>query len=336
MKRRTLLTGISGQDGSYLAEFLLEKDYEVYGLIRRTSHNPYERIHHLLDSLRLIPGDLTDQPSLNRAIQLAKPHEVYHLASQSDVAESYVEPIHTTDVTGLGAVRVFEAVRTQTGLSEHVRVYQASSSEQFGNQPTPQSESTPFAPESPYACAKTYAHQMAQVYRNSYQLYIACGIAFNHESPRRGEQFVTRRITQGLARIKLGLQQTFPLFLPSPIPYRDWCHAKDVVRAMWLMLQQPRPTEYILASGTTASVLEFGERAARELGLTFQECISHTPSLRRPSEAYCFQGDARKAAQELGWSPQISFPELITEMVHADLDRETQALHHSPDPQRGR
>ncbi len=323
MMRRALVTGATGQDGSYMCELLLEKGYEVYGLVRRSSIQHMPRLQHIEDAIRLISGDMTDSPSIERAIQLARPHEVYNFAAQSHVGTSYVEPIHTGDVTGLGAMRLFEALRM---YAPDARIYQASSSEQYGNQPAPQSEVTPFAPVSPYACAKTFAHYAAQVYRG-YGMHISCGIGFNHESPRRGESFVTRMLSLGAARIKLGLQQTIPFYLPTPLPKRDWMHAKDLVEGAWLLLQHHSPRDVVFGSGEGHTVLEAAQLIFGHLGLTFEDHLQPTPALKRPVDVYDLQADARVARDLLGWKPRVTFCELMVEMVEADVDTLARTLH---------
>lgn len=311
--KRALITGLTGQDGSYLAELLLEEDYEVYGLVRRTSQQGMGRVTHLLDQLRIIPGDLTDSGSLERAIKLALPHEVYNLAAQTFVSHSFEAPLHTADVTGLGALRLFEAVRMHAPTA---RVYQASSSEQYGNQTGMLDELTRFAPVSPYGCAKTFAHYATHVYRQSYKMYIACGIAFNHESPRRGPEFVTRKITQAVAKIKRGQQDV--LQLGNTSARRDWHHARDFVRGAWLSLQQELPDDYVFATGQTWSVQEFVELAFNVAGLDWQTYVKRTPSLYRPTDIQVLQGTSAKAQHVLGWQPLTSFSSLVYEMVEAD------------------
>lgn len=316
MKRRALILGVTGQLGSYLADLLLEKDYEVFGLIRRTSTNSQGRIRHLLDRLILVVGDLTDTHSVEYAVQLARPHEVYNCAAQTHVGTSYREPVHTMAVTGIGAVHLFEAIRTHTTLSAAVRVYQASSSEMFGNSPIPQTEETPFAPRSPYACAKVFAHHMAQMYRQAYGLFIACGIHFNFESPRRGEDFVTRTITRTLGRIVAGTETQ--LRLGNLAPRRDWSHAKDAARAAWLMLQHPSPDDYVIASGVSHSVFELAEAACTIAGVDVQKVLVTDPTRLRPTDVLHLEGCANKARRVLGWTPTVTFQELIREMVEHD------------------
>ncbi len=317
MKRRAFLTGITGQDGSYLAEWLLEQDYEVYGLVRRTSSNSLWRLEGCIDRLHLIPGDLADYGSLARAVKLSDPNEVYHFAAQTFVSHSFEAPIHTAETTGLGAVQLFEAVRLH---APQAKLYHASSSEQFGNAAlSPQDESTAFHPVSPYGCAKVFAHLMAQVYRQSYHQFIACGIAFNHESPRRGEEFVTRKITKAVAEIKAGTRQE--LRLGNTTACRDWSHAKDTVRGAWLMLQQETPSDYVLASGEVHSVQELVELAFNYASLDYQAYVKRDPALYRPSEIHSLVGFYAKAFRELHWRPMIRFTDLVKEMVDADLKR---------------
>lgn len=318
-KRHALVCGASGQTGSYLCEALLARDYEIYALVRRSSVDNLARIRHLVeeDRVRVVQGDLTDTPSLNHALIVSKPEEVYNFAAQSYVAGSFIEPIHTGDVTGLGALRLFDAVRTMTPISDAVRTYQASSSEMFGNQPAPQSETTPFAPRSPYACAKVFAHYCAQVYRMGYGMFIACGIAHNHESERRGEEFVTRKITKAIGAIKAGKQTE--LRLGRLDAARDWSHAEDIAEAAWLMLQQAEPHDYVLASGVSHTVKEFAEAAFSEAGLDITQYLKEDPMLYRPLEVVELRGDATKARNELGWTPKVDFKTLVKRMVQHDL-----------------
>ena len=317
MKRRALVFGATGQLGSYLLELLLEKDYEVFGFVRRSSVGNVSRILHLYNKVKLINGDLTDTPSIEAALRIAKPHEVYNCVAQSQVGTSFIEPIHTADVTGMGALRLFEAVRTHTSLSDGVRVYQPSSSEMFGNQPSPQSELTPFQPVSPYACAKTFAHFSAQMYRHAYGMFIACGINFNFESPRRGEEFVTRKITRAIGRIQAGQQDV--LRLGNLAAWRDWSHAKDVARSAWLMLQRDTPEDYVIASGVSHTVKEFVEAAFNLAGLDWQKYVVIDPTLQRPLDVSVLEGCANKARAQLGWEPTVSFLDLVKEMVTHDL-----------------
>ncbi|SHI68740.1 GDP-mannose 4,6-dehydratase [Desulfofundulus thermosubterraneus] len=315
--KRALITGITGQDGSYLAEFLLEKGYRVYGLVRRSSVGNLERIKHLEKDLRLIPGDLTDQNSLIAALVEARPDEVYNLAAQSFVGVSWQQPVLTAQVTALGVTRMLEAIRT---VNPRIRFYQASSSEMFGRaQETPQSEKTPFYPRSPYGVAKVYGHYITVNYRESYGLFACSGILFNHESPRRGLEFVTRKVSDGVARIKLGLAGE--LRLGNLDSRRDWGYAGDYVQAMWLMLQQDEPDDYVIATGETHSVRELVEIAFSHAGLDWQKYVVVDPRLYRPAEVDLLQGDYSKARSKLGWEPRVSFPELVRMMVDADLAR---------------
>jgi GDPmannose 4,6-dehydratase len=340
MSKKALITGITGQDGSYLAEFLLEKGYEVHGIKRRTSMFNTARIDHLYQDPHesgrrfiLHHGDMTDSSSLIRVIQQVQPDEIYNLAAQSHVAVSFEEPEYTADSDALGALRVLEAIRI-LGLDKKTRFYQASSSELYGLvQEVPQTETTPFYPRSPYAVAKLYAHWITVNYREAYGIYACNGILFNHESPVRGETFVTRKITRGLARIKLGLQDC--LYLGNLNAKRDWGHAKDYVEVQWLMLQQDAPEDFVIATGIQYSVREFVEAAAREIGLSItwkgegrdekgydangKGIVAVDPRYFRPTEVETLLGDATKAKQKLGWTPRISFPELVAEMMREDL-----------------
>jgi GDPmannose 4,6-dehydratase len=310
-----LITGITGQDGSYLAELLLEKGYEVYGLVRRLSTPNETRIGALIDSIVLLEGDLTDQSSLNVAVQTAMPDEVYNLAAQSFVATSWNQPVLTGDVTGLGVVRVLEAVRH---FCPDARFYQASSSEMFGTSAQPlKDEKTPFHPRSPYAVAKVYGYYAAINYRESYNLFSCNGICFNHESPRRGIEFVTKKISDGVARIYCG--RTKELRLGNLEVKRDWGFAGDYVGAMWLMLQQDEPDDYVIATGQSHSVKEFVTLAFEHVGLEWREYVKVDDRFRRPAEVFDLRGDASKAYKKLGWAPKISFEELVSLMVEADV-----------------
>ncbi len=314
--RKALITGITGQDGSYLAEFLLDKGYEVHGLVRRSSSFNTWRIDHVRDQLVLHYGDLVDQNSLVRALETLEPDEVYNLASQSHVKVSFEMPEYTTDVTAIGVLRLLDAVRD---LGLKTRVYQAGSSEMFGLvQETPQSERTPFHPRSPYAVAKVYGHWTAVNYRESYGMYVANGILFNHESPRRGENFVTRKITMGVAAIKQGRARE--LRLGNLDAKRDWGYAKDYVEAMWLMLQQPRGDDYVLATGVSHSVRELCQEAFGHVGLDYREFVEIDPRYYRPTEVDFLLGDPSKAARQLGWKPRTSFRDLIRLMMENDMD----------------
>lgn len=317
MSKNALITGITGQDGSYLADLLLDKGYTVYGLIRRLSTPNISRIDHILDKIELLQGDLTDQSSLNEAMRTAQPDEVYNLAAQSFVGTSWNQPVHTGDVTGLGVVRVLEAVRH---MAPDARVYQASSSEMFGKvQETPQTEQTKFYPRSPYGFAKVYAHWACVNYRESYDMHISNGILFNHESTRRGVEFVTRKITDGVARIYHGLLSE--LRLGTLDAKRDWGFAGDYVDAMWRMLQQDTPDDYVIATGETHSVQEFVELAFSAVGLDWEEYVVIDPKFVRPAEVQLLLGDASKAKRVFGWEPKVRFDELVKMMVEGDVER---------------
>ena len=315
--KRALITGSTGQDGSYLAELLLEKGYRVYGLVRRSSTVNFERIAHIQDQVEILSGDLLDQNSLLYALREAQAQEVYNLAAQSFVQTSWTQPVLTGDVTALGVTRMLEAVRA---FNPEARFYQASSSEMYGKvQAVPQSEDTPFYPRSPYGVAKVYGHWATVNYRESYGMYAASGILFNHESPRRGLEFVTRKVTDGVARIKLGLQRE--LRLGNLDAQRDWGFAGDYVRAMWLMLQQDAPDDYVVATGSTYSVRDLVETAFRRVGLDWQEHVVQDPRYMRPAEVDLLVGDATQARTKLGWSQEVNFEALIGMMVDADLAR---------------
>jgi len=315
LARKALITGITGQDGSYLAELLLEKGYEVHGLVRRSSSFNTWRIDHVRDRLALHYGDLVDQNSLTRTLETIEPDEVYNLAAQSHVKVSFEMPEYTTDVTALGVLRLLDAVR-ELGLS--CRVYQAGSSEMFGLvQETPQTERTPFHPRSPYGVAKVFGHWMAVNYREGYGLHVSNGILFNHESERRGENFVTRKITMGVAAIKHGRSRE--LRLGNLDAKRDWGYAKDYVEAMWLMLQQAKPDDYVVATGETHSVRDFLEEAFGLVGLDWKEFVKVDPKYYRPAEVDVLLGDPTKARTVLGWSRRVSFRDLVRLMVEADL-----------------
>ena len=315
MKRKALITGITGQDGSYLAEFLLEKGYQVYGMVRRSSGHNLERIDHIVDQVELISADLLDQGSMTAILRQIQPDEVYNLAAQSFVTASWSQPILTGEATGLGAARLLEAIRV-SGVQ--TRFFQASSSEMFGYTPeVPQRETTYFYPRSPYGVAKLYAHWITINYRESYNMFACCGISFNHESPRRGVEFVTRKITHAAARIKLGLQKK--LQLGNLDAKRDWGFAGDYVKGMWLMLQQDKPEEYVLATGETHSVQEFVEAAFAHLKMNWKDYTSVNTDLLRPAEIHVLLGDPSKARKSLGWVPETSFEGLVKLMVDADL-----------------
>ena len=317
MARRALITGITGQDGSYLAELLLEKGYEVFGAVRRASTTNYWRIEHLLDRITLKPADLLDQLSLIRVIEDVKPDEVYNLAAMSFVPASWDQPLLTGEFNAQGVTRVLEAVRH---TNPKIRVYQASSSEMYGKvREVPQTELTPFYPRSPYGVSKVYAHYITVNYRESYDLFAVSGILFNHESPRRGLEFVTRKVTDGVARIKLGLAET--LGLGNLDAQRDWGFAGDYVRAMWMMLQQNTADDYVIATGESHSVRELVEIAFAHVGLDWQKYVRLDPRFLRPAEVDHLIGDASKARATLGWTPAVSFLQLVEMMVDADLAR---------------
>jgi GDPmannose 4,6-dehydratase len=322
--KKALITGITGQDGSYLAELLLAKGYEVHGLVRRSSSFNTWRIDHVRDRLVLHYGDLVDQNSLARALEALQPDEVYNLAAQSHVKVSFDMPEYTTDVTAIGVLRVLDAVRD---LGLDTRVYQAGSSEMFGLvQETPQTETTRFHPRSPYAVSKVYGHWMAVNYRESYGMHVSNGILFNHESPRRGENFVTRKITMAVAAIKQGREKE--LRLGNLEAKRDWGYAKDYVDAMWRMLQQEKPGDYVVATGETHSVQEFCEEAFGCVGLDWKDFVKVDPKYFRPAEVDLLLGDAGKAQRTLGWKPGVTFRELAKLMVEADLESAGKHLDH--------
>lgn len=324
VQRKALITGITGQDGSYLAELLLAKGYEVYGIIRRSSSFNTGRIEgiyqdpHVKDArLKLIFGDMTDGSSLSQIVKAVRPDELYNLAAQSHVRVSFDVPEYTCQVGGLGALRLLEIIR-QLGQEGHtVRFYQASSSEMFGNSPAPQNENTPFYPQSPYACAKAFAHWATDNYRESYNVFGCCGILFNHESPRRGETFVSKKISHAVARIKKGKQKE--LYLGNIEARRDWGYAPEYVEAMWLMLQQAKPDDYVIATGETHSVKEFVQEAFTYVGLDWKDHVKLDGRYFRPSEVHDLMGDASKASVALGWEPKVKFKELVRLMVDHDL-----------------
>jgi GDPmannose 4,6-dehydratase len=317
MAKRAVITGISGQDGSYLAELLLEQGYEVTGVIRRLSHPNLERIEHLIDRIKLRPADLLDQLSLIRLIDEAQPDEVYNLAAMSFVPASWDQPMLTGEFNAQGVTRVLEAVRH---VNDKIRFYQASSSEMFGKvREVPQTELTPFYPRSPYGVSKVFGHYITVNYRESYNLFACSGILFNHESPRRGLEFVTRKVTDGVARIKLGLQDK--LHLGNLEAHRDWGFSGDYVRAMWLMLQQPTPDDYVVATGLSHSVKDLARVAFSHVGLDWQEYVEVDPKLLRPAEVEHLIGSPAKARTILGWEPSVTFEGLIGMMVEADLAR---------------
>jgi GDPmannose 4,6-dehydratase len=316
MAKRALITGITGQDGSYLADFLLEQGYEVFGLVRRSSTINFSRIEHIQDQINLISGDMLDQTSLQTALQECDPHEVYNLAAQSFVQTSWTQPVFTGDVTALGVTRLLSSIRH---VNPAVRFYQASSSEMFGKvREVPQRETTPFYPRSPYGVAKVYGHWITINYRESYGLHATSGILFNHESPRRGLEFVTRKVTYHAAKIKLGLANE--LRLGNLDSRRDWGYAGDYVKAMWMMLQQEKPDDYVIATGETHSVQELVETAFGYLDLDWHEFVVQDPRFMRPAEVDLLVGEPAKAGAVLGWEPKITFTELIHMMVEADLE----------------
>ena len=317
MKPSALITGITGQDGSYLAEFLYAKGYQIYGLIRRSSTVRKERLQHLEDRITLIPGDLLDEDSLRAAIEVAQPDEIYNLAAQSFVAESWSQPILTGEFNGLSVTRLLNAIRS---VNPKIRFYQASTSEMFGKvQEVPQNEATPFYPRSPYSVAKLYAHWITVNYRESYNLFACSGILFNHESPRRGFEFLTRKVTDGVARIKRGLDHE--LHLGNLDAQRDWGYAPDYVEAMWLMLQQDQPADYVIATGETHSVREWVETSFSAAGLNWQDHVVIDQRFVRPAEVDLLVGDPTKAKTNLGWVPKVKFADLVQIMVEADLRR---------------
>jgi GDPmannose 4,6-dehydratase len=317
MTKRALITGITGQDGSYLAELLLDKGYQVYGLTRRSSHDANERIAHLMSRITLLSGDLLDSQSLLDAVEESRPDEVYNLAAQSFVATSWKQPVLTGEFTGIGVTRMLDATRK---AAPQARFYQASSSEMYGKvRAVPQNEDTPFYPRSPYGVAKAYGHMITVNYRESYDMHASSGILFNHESPRRSVEFVTRKITDAVARIKLGLQDE--LVLGTLDAQRDWGFAGDYVRAMWLMLQQEQADDFVVAMGETHSVQAFVELAFGHVGLDWQPYVKQDPRFMRPAEVDLLIGDPTKARTVLGWEPDVGFRQLVTMMVDADLAR---------------
>jgi GDPmannose 4,6-dehydratase len=314
---KALITGVTGQDGSYLAELLLSKGYEVVGVVRRTSHHSYERIEHLLDRIEVVAADLLDQHSLTVVLQDTQPDEVYNLAAQSYVPTSWTQPVLTGEFTALGVTRILEAIRL---VHPAAKFYQASSSEMFGRvTETPQRETTSFYPRSPYGVAKVYGHWITVNYRESYSLYAVSGILFNHESPRRGIEFVTRKVTDAVARIKLGRARE--VRLGNLDARRDWGFAGDYVDAMWRMLQQPTPQDYVVGTGQTHSVRELVEAAFGHVGLAWQDYVVTDPKFMRPAEVDVLLADPSKARKELGWTPKVGFRELVAMMVDADLER---------------
>lgn len=332
MSKEVLITGITGQDGSYLAEHLLEKGYRVTGLVRKTSHDLFPNIRHIQEDLNLIYADLLDGVSLVEALKRAQPDEVYNLASQSAPGDSWRLPIHTAEITALGAHRVFDGVRQIRSMA---RIYQASSSEMYGwVKEVPQNEETPFNPANPYAAAKLYAHHLAQIYRTSYDMFIACGILFNHESPKRGLGFVTQKVTYGAACAKLGIRTSSHLnelgesivkdgkiSLGNLEAKRDWGFAGDYVRAMWLMLQQANPEDFVIATGEIHTIRDLCDVAFRYVGLNWEDYVVKDQRLVRPTETGPLVGDASNAKKKLGWEPKVTFPELVAMMVDAHLAR---------------
>ena len=320
--KKALITGITGQDGSYLADFLLEQGYCVHGMVRRTSTINFDRIQHIQDDIELVQGDLLDQVSLIDILHELEPDEVYNLAAQSFVPTSFKQPVLTGEFTALGVTRILDAIRL---VDPSIRFYQASSSEMFGKvQEVPQTERTPFYPRSPYGVAKLYGHWITVNYRESYNLFACSGILFNHESPRRGLEFVTHKVTHGVARIKLGMQDN--LHLGNLEARRDWGYAGDYVRAMWLMLQQEAPDDYVVASGETHSVRELCEVAFKHVGLNYEDYVIVDPKFFRPAEVDLLVGEPSKAKEKLDWCPTVSFEELICMMVDSDME----ALQTSP------
>lgn len=316
-KKIALITGITGQDGSYLAEFLLEQGYKVYGMVRRSSVEKFERIQHLMNQIELVQGDLLDQFSLINVLKQVQPTEVYNLAAQSFVPTSWAQPVLTSEFTAIGVTKLLESIRL---VDRHIRFYQASSSEMFGKvRETPQTEMTPFYPRSPYGVAKVYGHYITVNYRESYGLYAVSGILFNHESPRRGLEFVTHKVTDAVARIKLGLSDE--LRLGNLDAKRDWGFAGDYVKAMWLMLQQPTPDDYVIATGKTHSVRYLVETAFQHVGMDWEKYVKLDKNFLRPAEVDLLVGDSAKAKKNLGWEPEVSFEEMIKMMVDADIER---------------
>jgi len=313
---KALITGITGQDGSYLAELLLEKGYEVYGVVRRSSTETHERIEHIKARVHLVQGDLLDEISLVHTLEQIQPDEIYNLAAQSFVHTSWNQPLLTGEITALGVTRMLDAMRF---ACPSARFYQASSSEMFGAAKPPQGENTVFHPRSPYAVAKVYGHYLTMNYRESYGLFAVSGILFNHESPRRGKEFVTRKISDAVARIKLGLQKE--LRMGNLEAKRDWGFAGDYVKAMWLMLQQAEPDDYVIATGESHSVREFLEVAFGRVGLNWKDYVVVDPKFLRPAEVDFLMGDCSKAKQKLGWKPDVTFEGLVHMMVDSDLER---------------
>ncbi len=316
---KALITGVTGQDGSYLAEFLLEKGYTVYGMVRRSSTENFERINHIKDQIELVQADLLDELSLIKMVESVQPDEIYNLAAMSFVPTSWSQPVLTGEFTAIGVSRMLEAVRH---VCPKAKFYQASSSEMYGKvQEVPQTEKTPFYPRSPYAVSKVYGHYITVNYRESYDLFAVSGILFNHESPRRGKEFVTRKITDYAARIKLGFEKQVPM--GNILSERDWGYAGDYVHAMWLMLQQDQPEDYVIATGKSHSVKQFLEAAFSALDLNWQDYVVQDPRFMRPAEVDHLIGDSSKAERMLGWKPEVDFEELVRMMVEADMERWT-------------
>jgi len=316
MAKRALITGVTGQDGSYLAEFLLEQGYDVFGMVRRSSMEKFDRIEHIKDDIHIHQADLLDQYSLIKLMEEVQPEEVYNLAAMSFVPTSWNQPVLTAEFTAIGVTRILEAIRA---VNPKIRFYQASSSEMFGKvKEIPQTEKTPFHPRSPYGVAKVYGHWITVNYRESYDLYAVSGILFNHESPRRGMEFVTRKVTYHAAKIKLGLEKE--LRMGNLDAKRDWGYAGDYVRAMWMMLQQNEPDDYVVASGETHSVRELVEIAFSYLGLDYKDFVKIDPRFLRPAEVDLLIGDPEKAKRQLGWTPEVSFEQLVKMMVDSDLE----------------
>lgn len=324
--KTALITGITGQDGSHLAELLLEKGYRVCGMVRRASVDHSERIAHLLDKIEIVHGDLLDSSSLVQALADAKPDEVYNLGAMSFVPTSWAQPVLTGEFTALGVTRLLDAIRD---VNPAIRFYQASSSEMFGKvRETPQKETTPFHPRSPYGVAKAYAHWITVNYRESYGLHACCGILFNHEGPRRGREFVSRKISDGVARIRLGLAGE--LRLGNLDAQRDWGYAGDYVRAMWMMLQHPEPVDLVIATGKAHTVRDFCRIAFEHVGLRYEDFVVRDPAFLRPAEVDTLLGDATLAGQTIGWEPQVAFEDLVRMMVDADLERLSDARGRKP------
>ena len=317
--KTALITGITGQDGSFLAELLLDKGYEIYGLVRRLSKPNLDNIENIVDSINLIDGDLADQASIMNAVEKSRPDEIYNLGAQSFVATSWQQAEYTCNITGLGAFRVFEAARMARKIKEDIKIYQASSSEMFGDSPPPQNELTQLNPRSPYGAAKAFAHNMAKVYRDSYNMFISCGILFNHESERRGIEFVSMKIANAVARIDAGLQDK--LKLGNLDARRDWGYTKDYVGAMWMMLQQEKPDNFVVATGENHTIREFAEIAFDHIGLNWQDYIVIDKTFFRPAEIYDLKGDYSKAKKILGWEPKTQFKDLVRIMVDSEINK---------------